>query len=603
MRRLFSFVQPLPRFLLRLFLPLLYKTEGLARNPSACPKAGIMQKRFLLVTTYNPGSLGGRYVAGAVQSAGHEVRLLHMKDQKAVALPTEKVESYFGGKPARQDTMYVTWQHPGEVVICPYPYSITEKEMDLFLGEVEAFQPDLVGFSFFSATVETVRKLTARLRKVQPGLPVIWGGVHCIIDPEDCLSGSDETAPDFICVTEGEDPIRQLLGQWEAVQDGAVPEIPGLWVVKKGQAHRQAAPPLLDDLDGLPYPAYDGGEKVIDDDQIKTPPPGWLDEKICLISGRGCPYVCSYCVYSILNRRPGMRRLRRRSVDNVIAEVEYLHNRFPSKRHFMLFDEIFAAQEKWVLPFAEAWKSRLKPRGLTFGGYVHPLMTSEAMVEALYEAGMTQTGMGIQSGSERVCAEIYERPFKREKTIAMSRILARFPFDAVQLDILCDSPYETEADRRETLELLLELSPPFQVETFGLVTYKNTRLAEKEKIMEEVPWKERLFWNMLYHLTGDKTLRAETVRALSRDSWLRENPETLEQLVMDLRGDFYQNNPFYVRPGLTEEEQTALHIRYQEKLAQKRRDPLPPFEPGIGEVLKLLGRKVARRLGRPGRNG
>ncbi|NUP88707.1 MAG: B12-binding domain-containing radical SAM protein [Candidatus Sumerlaeia bacterium] len=489
--------------------------------------------RIALITTYNPGAAGPRYIAASLQAAGHVVKFVHFKELRAVAVPTLDFEHHARLK--RDALKYVAFQHPGEVLYVPYPTPITEREKDLLIAELTAFRPDAIGVSLYSVTFDVAKIISALVRQRMPGLPIIWGGIHCMLDPE----GSIEHA-DVVCTGEGEIPAVQLFEQWAAFRRGERVEIPGLWTRCGDEVVRTSTKEALHgELDDYPFPVYGQDEVLIDDDTVdrvkmmdKT---GWLHNHIYLFTERGCPYKCSFCIHSVLNEGPqGFQRIRRRSVDNVLAEVErrVAENEM---RHFIFHDEIFAIQKPWIMEFAAKWKERFTPAGLTFTGYVHPQTTDAEMVAALFEAGMTITGIGIQSGSERTTKEIFDRGHTPKKTIEMSRLLAEYPFDLVQLDIISDNPYEDEAARRETLEYLLQMQPPFRVETFGLREYEGSKLMmEKRKLMDEVPWKERLFWNMLYHLTGLPHLQRDTIRSLSRDPHLRENPEILEQLVVDL---------------------------------------------------------------------
>lgn len=542
----------------------------------------ITQKRVAMVTTYNPGAAGPRFVAGQLMKAGHEVKFFHMKELRAVAVPTTDFEKHEQLRKKQIDIQYVPFQHPGEVIYVPYPSEITDRERELFIEELQAYNPDIVGISMFSVTVEIARMLTRWIHESIPGLPVIWGGIHCMVHPQDCLRGLEPTAegenmraqvPDIVCAAEGEIPMSMLMDKWDEYLDGEVPEVPGMWFVKGTEVHKFDKLPFEPDLDTFAFPVYAVKEVLIDDDKLDyklEDKHGWIQNHIYVFTERGCPYQCSFCIHSVINKQEEtFQRIRRRSVDNVLDEVE-LRVQENGMRHMVLHDEIFAIQKKWIMEFAEKWEKRFGPRGITFTGYVHPITTDHDMLEALYHAGLTRTGIGLQSGSERTSKEIYDRPLHRDRVVRISEWLAEFPFEIVQVDLISDSPYELEDDRRKTLELLLDLKPPFHVETFGLVTYQTTELMNKKRLMDEVPWEERLFWNMLYHLTGTEFLRKETVLELSRNDYFRKNPLALEALVVDLNGKFFRENKGHVRLGTDDKENAGDEARvYARRRAQQ----------------------------------
>lgn len=512
--------------------------------------------RVALVTTYNPGAAGPRYVAAALRAEGHQVRFVHFKELRAVAVPTLDFEHH--ERLRRERLKYVAFQHPGEVLYVPYPTPITEREKDLFIEELRRFRPDVVGISLYSVTEDIGVLLTDLIHSRLPGLPVMWGGIHCMLDPEGAIRHAD-----IVCTGEGEIPTPALLRRWREYRRGECPPIPGLWFRRGAEIVRTptdgALHPTLDDY---PFPIYGEDEVLIDDDCVdrtkmmdKT---GWLHNHIYLFTERGCPYKCSFCIHSVLNEGPqGFQRIRRRSVDNVLDEIE-VRVRENGMRHFIFHDEIFAIQKPWILEFCDKVQRRFRGQGLTFTGYVHPQTTDAEMVRRLFEAGLTITGIGIQSGAEATQRGVFDRAHVPQKYIEMSRILAQYPFDLVQLDVITDNPYEDEEARRQTLEFLLQLHPPYRVETFGLVTYQGSKLAERPKLMDEVPWKERLFWNMLYHMAGLPHLRRDTIRALSRDAHLRAHPEILEQLVTDL----YR--------GYEEERRREVEARQRERMRLAR---------------------------------
>src|SRR5215207_1985415 len=82
----------------------------------------------------------------------------------------------------------------------------TEAYVDEFMREVEAAKPLFVGLSTITGpqlmpVIETSKRLKAM------GVPVVWGGVHATIMPEDVLK---EDYIDFVVVNEGEETAQEL---------------------------------------------------------------------------------------------------------------------------------------------------------------------------------------------------------------------------------------------------------------------------------------------------------------------------------------------------------------------------------------------------------
>ena len=485
--------------------------------------------RIVIVTLYNPGSAGARYVAASLRAAGHDVWLLHFKEFRFKMVPSDQGIEDDGQD--NRDLMYVRIRRPGAYICLPYTTRITDREKELFLGELERLKPDLVGFSFYTVTAPIAEELTARIHAALPGTPVLWGGIHAILDPEDAIAHAD-----IVCDGEGEEVTVELLERWDEYRAAGALDLPGLWFRRGDEVVRNPRRPACQDLDRLAFPQYAVQELMIDDDVLsdKFSHKGeHTNTNILVFTERGCPFHCSYCVHSILHEDPSFSRIRRRSVDNVLEECEGLYADH-GVRHFLIHDEIFAIQKPWIREFCEKFRARFRVRGCSFTGYVHPQTTDAEMIEWLWQAGMTVTGMGVQTGSPRVASEVFERPFHPEKTIEMSRLLARYPFEKVQYEMLVYNPFETEAERRETFDFLLKLAPPFDIECFDLVLYPTCKLGRRTPPEGTLDMGEMTFYNMLYFLAGVAEIERDALRRWADDPWYREHPEALEAVAIPI---------------------------------------------------------------------
>ena len=92
---------------------------------------------------------------------------------------------------------------PGILGLKPYtPALTTENIKDI----AHAFkQVDILGISCMSLEAEQCKKIVAEIRHINPGVFVIWGGVHAIIAPEDLIEYADA-----LCVNEGDMAFPEL---------------------------------------------------------------------------------------------------------------------------------------------------------------------------------------------------------------------------------------------------------------------------------------------------------------------------------------------------------------------------------------------------------
>lgn len=544
-----------------------------------------MMKRAAILTFYNPGNIGARYVAAALQRAGVEPYLIHVK--QFYTEPWVRRDDIEHVRRVEADPIKkVRFTFPGWYAYAPYPMPITAREKEL-LGEfLRSRQLDLIGLSLYTVNFDLAREMTAWLRREAPGVPILWGGVHPTVKPDECVE-----AADIVCVGEGEQPIAELVRHWDAYRRGENPPIEGLWYRRGETIIQSPRPPLLTDLDSLPVPLYGHNEILVDYDRLD-------DKALCdaeylsrgtnlvVLTERGCPYACTFCIYSRLHGLyPGQPRFRRRSVENVLAEVEDRVTRL-GQRHIVFHDEILGMQKEWVREFAAKFKDRFGSRGVTFTGYVHPLTTDEESVRLLAEAGLTRTGIGLQSGSEYTARQLYRRYHHPEKVVALSHWIQKYKIPHVQVDLLVDNPYEREEHLRETLDLLLRLEPPFVVALIGLVIYQECKLADLEP--PDFPYDEKmhLFYKMLFFLAGVADLDRKTLRAWSEDRCLRENPERLEDIAIAL-WDVYKKKQ--------KAECDLAALRAAQACALPAASPPPRFS--VREFLRGLRRRAASLFG------
>ena len=178
----------------------------------------------------------------------------------------------------------------------------TQKEFELFSKIISNINPDLVGISVMSAHEIIAKKLSKIVRKNSKGM-IVWGGIHPTIFPERCIEEADA-----ICRGEGEDVILEIVSN---LQDGQkITKIQNLWVKTSEGIVKNSMRPLNQNLDQLPFPAYQRDTfYFIDNDKIIRKDSIAEMSKLQVAASRGCPNACSYCVNSVL--RPLYKNLGR----------------------------------------------------------------------------------------------------------------------------------------------------------------------------------------------------------------------------------------------------------------------------------------------------
>jgi anaerobic magnesium-protoporphyrin IX monomethyl ester cyclase len=231
----------------------------------------------------------------------------------------------------------------------------------------------------------------------------IFGGPHPTYSPEII----EQPGVDAVCRGEGETALVELLGHIENGKDYS--ETNNFHFKSGGEIIRNAQSPLVADLDSLPFP---------DRGSFYQSEPLRVSHLKSFITGRGCPFSCTYCfnhLYNELYRGLGPV-VRRRSVDNVIDEVLDVKSRYPLGM-IQFMDDIFILRPKWVEEFSEKFPARA---GLPFFCNARAELVTPEIVRDLKRAGCHSVCIGIETGDE----ELRRRMLGRTQTNEQIRLAA-----------------------------------------------------------------------------------------------------------------------------------------------------------------------------------
>jgi radical SAM superfamily enzyme YgiQ (UPF0313 family) len=343
---------------------------------------------------------------------------------------------------------------------------------------IKSYNPDLIGIGLMSIEFYPAKNLTRLLRE-QFQIPVIWGGVHPVIDPYNCIKYTD-----YVCTGEGERVVVKLLEHLMDKGKSIPPEIPNILVNYDNRTIEKPKTAPEQDLNSLPFQEYlpdyfYGFHKNRIYNFARNP---GLFRRYALYGGtchmmittRGCPFNCGYCANSFLATVYG-KKVRERSVENCIEELKAV-----KKDNFVLYinfedDCFFAHSREWVKRFSDEYKKFID---LPFIVRAIPTMLDKEKLLMLKKAGLSMLVMGIQSGSDRVNFEIYDRKIRFSSVKNAAGLIAdtkAAPF----YEVIVDNPYSTEEDEIETIKAMATLKKPYIISLAHLTFLPGTPLAKR----------------------------------------------------------------------------------------------------------------------------
>jgi radical SAM superfamily enzyme YgiQ (UPF0313 family) len=186
-------------------------------------------------------------------------------------------------------------------------------------SKIEKFHPHVIGISMMTYRYKNTYELIKHIKKDHPDIPVVAGGPHVSLFREKVLEDCPQI--DYGVVMEGEQTLVNLC------ERGLPDTIPGLMFHKEGNVVCNGDPPLIKELDDLPFPEYERFEleKSINKEINALP----------IVSSRGCPFDCVYC--PVQCSIGGI--FRARSPENIMQEIMYWYEK--GFRRFSFDDDNF----------------------------------------------------------------------------------------------------------------------------------------------------------------------------------------------------------------------------------------------------------------------
>ena len=368
-----------------------------------------------------------------------------------------------------------------DVQVIFLPGDFTDKYEDTVLDEVVklSVSSDLIGITlmtnFFDKAVQITQKLKESL-----SIPVIWGGIHPTIRPEECLDYAD-----IVCRGEGEESVVELVRKMEKGQNYY--NVKGMEFKVNGKIVKNQIRPLIRDMDSIPFQDYTYDEHyILSEGYIRK-----MDEMVLkkylggayeIMATRGCAYGCAYCCNNTLNELHSNQRIvRKRSIDNIIKELMWVKKKLPFIECIKFDDDhFFTYTLKEIKEFCNEYKKNI---GLTMHiTGAHPNTISREKLSLLVDADLVFIRIGIQTGNERT-KKLYGRNQTNRKVEEAVRIINSFrnKIRLPQYDIILDNPWEVDEDLIKTLMFLTKLPAPYYLELLSLTFYPETQLYEKAK--------------------------------------------------------------------------------------------------------------------------
>lgn len=289
--------------------------------------------------------------------------------------------------------------------------------------------PDVVGITMMSVDFDYAIGAAKVARKSLPKTKIVVGGPHPSIMPQELSQNSDI---DHVVVGEGEISFIKLLDD-----------------IKAGKPREKVITGEHPDLDSLPFAdreLFRFGEATIEN---------FLEKPfVTIIAGRGCIYNCNFCQPA--ERMIFGRKVRRRSVSNVIAELRELRDR-QDFQSLLFHDDCLTEDKKWITEFCGEYRKNRFAKPFVCQSRADIICRNEDMIRLMRKAGLAMLLIGFESGNDRIL-KMLRKGTTAEMNYKAARICRKHGI-RIWANYMLGMPTETKEEVMDTVNMIRTIKP------------------------------------------------------------------------------------------------------------------------------------------------
>lgn len=321
-------------------------------------------------------------------------------------------------------------------------------------------KPDLVALTALTPTIGRALETAQVVKETLPDSIVVMGGYHPTFNFIETLE--DENV-DIVIKGEGEYIMLNLVQALE--NQSSLHDVKGIVFEDKNSKEIVVNPeaPLIQDLDELPFPALNllpmKKYRLLDMDTHMT----------TMITTRGCPMQCSFCSSAAMHGK----KIRERSVENIVDEIEYLNTNYDIDT-IAFMDDTFTLKKRKVMAICdEILKRNIE---IMWGCTSRVDTLDEKLLKKMKEAGCITIFIGVESADQQQLDNMCKNTTiaKIENAFKIAHKLKIRTIASVALGM----PGDTKEIMNKTVKFVHKLKPNYAI--YSLATpYPGTRFYKE----------------------------------------------------------------------------------------------------------------------------
>lgn len=304
--------------------------------------------------------------------------------------------------------------------------------------------------------------ISREAKKIRPDVPVVWGGWHPSILPEQCLKDS---SVDIVVKGQGEVTFSELLTRLEEKEP--LRNCAGIAFKENGRIINNPDRPFAE-ISKFPPLNY----SFIDPEKYFA---GKGKRQLDYYSSQGCPYRCRFCADPMIfdSKWSSLK------AERVVDEISALVSRYRSTE-ICFNDDNFFANTKRVEEICDGIiSSGLKTSWLgTIRADILRRLSDE-LLEKIKSSGCRKMVIGAESGSQKILDWINKKYSKDDVLISAQRC-KRFGFDTA-FSFMSGFPHESIEDLYDTVRLIKnvkELNGEGEISIFFYTIYPGSEITD-----------------------------------------------------------------------------------------------------------------------------
>lgn len=304
---------------------------------------------------------------------------------------------------------------------------------------------DILGVSALTPFISEAYRIIQEAKKVKPTIVTVLGGAHASALPVESMQELPEL--DIVVTSEGEDAMVDIVSgkSWS--------QIAGIYIRdEKGEVKQTSCRKIDRDINSYPRPALHlfKLERYTSSQPMLMAP--WLREGVVTTS-RGCPFACNFCFKGVFGRK-----VRYRSAESVVAELQWQHEKF-GYTSFAILDDLFNVDIRRAKEICRRIIDSGLKIGLTFPNGIRADLFDEELAQLMAKAGARIVAFGAETGDQAIMNQIGKR-LNLEKVYGAIKLCRKYGIQS-SIFMIIGHQWDTAETVEKTIAASVEMNPDY----------------------------------------------------------------------------------------------------------------------------------------------